>query len=147
MSIWSAYCVALQACGATVGTLCSCSLMALISIAAAFCTPLSTATNDMACGTVLTWLGQISFFWYPTIGVATTALVGRLASMPTADHEDRVSHMVVGWCGGSVDVTHSIPSDDTPNGKVDGQSGKFGKAKKKIEVEAGERQLMLDSDL
>ena len=93
-----------QACGATVGTLCSCLLMTIISMATAFCKPVTTTTpvvHQVGCGAALTWLGQVSFFWYPTIGVVTTALVGWVASIPTPGHEERVKHLVVGWCGGT----------------------------------------------
>eukprot|EP01050_Picozoa_sp_SAG11_P030883 SAG11_NODE_9333_length_921_cov_1.536496_1_plen_180_part_10 len=103
-----------QAGGATLGTVCSCSLMALICTATAFCPPPpapppAAAADDSdeaaaaACGAALTWLSRLSFFWYPTVGVVVTVGVGWLASMPPGDgsHEQRVSHLVADWCGGT----------------------------------------------
>jgi hypothetical protein len=119
-------CFVLQACGATVGTLCSCSLMALISTATALCTPVAgvgTEGNGNACGPALTWLGAVSFFWYPTIGVVTTVVVGWLASMPLPGHEERVGHLVVGWCGGTAGLGLRPVADSGSDSESDAKPG------------------------
>lgn len=127
-------CILLQACGATVGMLCSCSFMAFISTATAFCKPVTlTTTNESVCGAALTWLGQVSFFWYPTIGSVITVVVGRLASVPLPGHEARTSHLVATWCGGTACAAQLDIGTKTRG------------AETKQEHEAGERQPMLDS--
>ena len=108
--------------------------MALIFTATAFCKPVTLATaNEAVCGATLTWLGQISFFWYPTVGVVSTVVVGRIASTPLPGHEARTSHLVAAWCGGTAYVAH-----------LDGDANTRG-AETKQGLEAGERQPMLDT--
>ena len=41
------------------------------------------------------------FLLVPYYWVMTTVAVGWLASMPMPGHEERVGHLVAGWCGGT----------------------------------------------
>ena len=74
--------------GAEVGTAVSCLVMAVVVVSAALC---GTDTSDASqrsvlpdhhrCPGAMTWLGHVSFFWYPALGAATTFLVGWLTSL------------------------------------------------------------------
>ena len=103
--------------GATVGVMCSCLLMGVIVVASVLCpTPEPAAVaiaaasaaagsaevaagigGSSSCGSsgVLSWLGRLSFFWYPVIGSAVSFTVGWLASRPWEGHARAVQNLVV----------------------------------------------------
>ena len=101
----------------TAGVMCSCLLMGVIVVTSVLCpTPEPAAVaiaaasaavgsaevaagigGSSSCGSsgVLSWLGRLSFFWYPVIGSAVSFTVGWLASRPWEGHARAVQNLVV----------------------------------------------------